>query len=159
VDDSNIFGDQGILALNSAKAAVSCKQAPKWYKRPHTVAFAFGGKVVTISNPSPPNLAQQAPTDNPSTKLSPVVNIKQVVTESTLVERALKLENASQARNLQNLCEERVNQLPSTASTIELQNWKLLLTRFKTDSSNELVNLLGFSRSKVKSMVERQIEN
>ncbi|PLW38676.1 hypothetical protein PCANC_16025 [Puccinia coronata f. sp. avenae] len=115
--------------------------------------------VVTISNPSPPNLAQQAPTDNPSTKLSPVVNIKQVVTKSTLVERALKLENASQARNLQNLCKERVNQLPSTASTIELQNWKLLSTRFKTDSSDELVNLLGFSRSKVKLMVKRQIEN
>ncbi|PLW22742.1 hypothetical protein PCANC_01087 [Puccinia coronata f. sp. avenae] len=158
VDGSDIFGDQGILALNSAKAAVSCKQAPKWYKRPHTVAFAFGGKVVTISNPSPPNLAQQAPTDNPSTKLLPVVNIKQVVTESTLVERALKLENASQARNLQNLCEERVNRLPSTASTIELQSWKLLSTLFKTDSSDELVNLLGFSKSEVKSMVERQIE-
>ncbi|PLW05182.1 hypothetical protein PCANC_28402, partial [Puccinia coronata f. sp. avenae] len=82
VDGSDIFGDQGILALNSAKAAV--------------------------------------------------------VTESTLVERALKLENVSQARNLQNLCEERVNQLPWTASTIGLQSWKLLSTLFKTDSSDEL---------------------
>ncbi|PLW06832.1 hypothetical protein PCANC_26965 [Puccinia coronata f. sp. avenae] len=60
--------------------------------------------------------------------------------------------------NLQNLCKERVNQLPSTASTIELQSWKLLLTLFKTDSSDELVNLLGFSKSEVKLMVERQIE-
>ncbi|PLW33232.1 hypothetical protein PCASD_09524 [Puccinia coronata f. sp. avenae] len=87
-----------------------------------------------------------------------MVNIKQVVTESTLVERALKLENASQARNLQNLCEERVNQLPWTASTIGLQSWKLLSTLFKTDSSDELVNLLGFSKSEVRLMVERQIE-
>lgn len=158
VDGSDIFGDQGILALNSAKAAVSCKQAPKWYKRPSAATFAFGGKVVTISNPSPPNLAQQAPNADASAKTSPMVNIKQVVTEPMLVERALKLENASQARNLQHLCEERVNHLPSTASTIELQSWKLLSTLFKTDSSEELVSLLGFSKSEVKSMVERQIE-
>jgi len=158
VDGSDIFGDQGILALNSAKAAVSCKQAPKWYKRPSAATFAFGGKVVTISNPSPPNPAQQVPTDDASAKTSPMVNIKQVVTEPMLVERALKLENASQAGNLQNLCEDRVNHLPSTASTIELQSWKLLLTLFKTDSSEELVSLLGFSKSEVKSMVERQIE-
>ncbi|KAI9627655.1 hypothetical protein H4Q26_017222 [Puccinia striiformis f. sp. tritici PST-130] len=159
IDGSDIFGDQGILALNSAKAAVSCKQAPKWYKRPSAATFAFGGKMVTISNPTPPNPAQQTPTDSISTNTTPVVNIRQVVTEPTLVERALKLENASQARNLQDLCEERVNLLPSHATTIELQSWKLLSTLFKTDSSEELVNLLGFSKSEVKSMVERQIES
>ncbi|WAQ83462.1 hypothetical protein PtA15_3A833 [Puccinia triticina] len=159
VDGSDIFGDQGLLALNSAKAAVSCKQAPKWYKRPSAATFAFGGKVITIDNMIPPNPAQQASPDNTSPKISPVVNIRQIVTEHTLVERALKLENASQARNLQTLCEERANRLPSHASTIELQSWKLLSTLFKTDSSEELVNLLGFSKSEVKSMVERQIES
>lgn len=68
------------------------------------------------------------------------------------------METASQARNLQSLCEERVSQLSPRASTIEVQSWKLLSTLFKTDSCDELVSLLGFSKDEVKSTVERQIE-
>ncbi|MBW0503140.1 hypothetical protein O181_042855 [Austropuccinia psidii MF-1] len=161
IDGSDIFGDQGILALNSAKAAISCKQAPKWLKRPATASFAFAGKLVMASNLASANQpAQTAPTtESHLSKSLPTVTIKQVVTEPNLVERALKLENASQARNLQTLCEERTNSLPSNTSTLELQSWKLLSTLFKADSRDELVTLLGFSKDEIKSLVENQIES
>lgn len=156
-DGSDIFGDQGILALNSAKAAVSCKQAPKWYKRPSAATFAFGGKLVIATNPSNP--APQPTNDNTMARNPPFVSIRQVATEPALIERALKLETASQARNLQTLCEERVKQLPSHASPIEVQSWKLLSTLFKADSCDELVSLLGFSKEEVKAKVDCQIES
>ncbi|KAG0147287.1 hypothetical protein CROQUDRAFT_91729 [Cronartium quercuum f. sp. fusiforme G11] len=158
-DGSDIFGDQGILALNSAKAAVSLKQAPKWHKRPVSATFAFGGKLVTLSNEVIAAAPVQGLADPAhQSKVVSSVKIKQVVTEPTLVERALKLENASQERNLQSLCQERTNMLPPGASATEVQSWKLLSTLFKTNSKEELVALLGFSKKQIKELVERQIE-
>lgn len=158
-DGSDIFGDQGILALNSAKAAVSLKQAPKWHKRPASATFGFGGKLIVVSNeviaPAP---TQGVVDSSQPSQITSAVNIKQIVTEPILVERALKLENASQERNLQNLCQERTNQLPTGASATEVQSWKLLSTLFKTNSKEELIILLGFSKQQVKDLVERQIE-
>lgn len=159
-DGSDIFGDQGILALNSAKAAVSLKRAPKWHKRPVSATFAFGGKLLTLSNEVVAPVPVQGAMADPAqpSRVVTSVKIKQVVTEPTLVERALKLENASQERNLQTLCQERTNQLPSTASSTEVQSWKLLSTLFKTNSKEELISLLGFSKKQIKDLVERQIE-
>lgn len=68
LDGSDIFGDQGILALNSAKAAVSCKQAPKWYKRPVSATFAFGGRLNVTSNLNLPSQVPQAANDNTPAK-------------------------------------------------------------------------------------------
>ncbi|CAH7678466.1 hypothetical protein BY996DRAFT_4633921 [Phakopsora pachyrhizi] len=154
-DGSDIFGDQGILAMNSAKSAVSLKQAPKWQKRPAAATFAFGGKLVMFS--TLPQTTGTGPEDQ-NARNSSVVTIKQVVTEPKLVERALRLETASEARNLQSLCEECANELSPQASETEVQSWKSLKTLFKTNSRDELITLLGFSKEGVRALVERQIE-
>lgn len=156
-DGSDIFGDRGILAMNSARAAVSLKQVPRWYKRPASATFTFGGRLVMIFHPMPRSGTGAENASESKSSLS--VRIQQVVTEPTLVERALRLEDASQARNLHSLCEERANQMLAKSSTKEVQNWRLLTTLFKTESRDELISLLDFSKEEVKIMVERLIES
>lgn len=85
---------------------------------------------------------------------SSVVHIRQVVTEQELVERAKKLQGAIEAESLQSFAVEK-----TTGAEASNEGWKALLSLFNANSRDELVTLLGFSKSEVAARVAEAIEN
>jgi protein transport protein SEC31 len=102
-------------------------------------AFGFGGKLVTVSNLASSHGKPQ----------SSVVHIRKVVTETELVERAKQLQAAIDEDSLQTFAEKRT----------EGEGWKALLSLFKAGLRDELVTLLGFSKSEIASRVAEAVEN
>ena len=137
-DGADIFDAPG-LSSSSLSGTLSLKQPPKWLRRPASSSFGFGGKLVTVSNLASSQGKPQ----------SSVVHIRKVVTETELVERAKRLQTAIDEDNLQTFAEERT----------EGEGWKGLLSLFKADSRDELVTLLGFSKSEIASRVAEAVEN
>ncbi|KAG6916940.1 hypothetical protein DXG01_004627 [Tephrocybe rancida] len=143
---SDIF-DVGGFSRSSGAGTLSLKQPPKWLRRPASNSFGFGGKLVTVSNlPSAQGKNQ-----------SSVVHIRKVVTEQSLVERATKLQTAIEggSDSLKTFAEERSGE--ETAPT--KAGWKALLSLFQADSRDELVTLLGFSKSEIAARVAEAVEN
>jgi protein transport protein SEC31 len=137
-DGADIFDAPG-LSSSSLSGTLSLKQPPKWLRRPVSSSFGFGGKLVTASNLASSQGKPQ----------SSVVHIRKVVTETELVERAKRLQAAIDENSLQTFAEERT----------EGEGWKGLLSLFKADSRDELVTLLGFSKSEIASRVAEAVEN
>lgn len=137
-DGADIFDAPG-LSSSSLSGTLSLKQPPKWLRRPVTSSFGFGGKLVTVSNLASSQGKPQ----------SSVVHIRKVVTETELVERAKRLQAAIDEDSLKTFAEERT----------EGEGWKGLLSLFKADSRDELVTLLGFSKSEIASRVAEAVEN
>jgi len=77
-----------------------------------------------------------------------------VVTEKKLVERARKLRDAMEKESLYSFAEEKI-----AASKTDTQGWEALLNLFNATSRDELVSLLGFSKSEVATRVTEAIEN
>ena len=77
------------------------------------------------------------------------MHIPKVVTETELVARAKKLQAAIDGNSLQTFAEEGA----------EGEGWKALLSLFKANSRDELVTLLGFSKSEIASRVAEAVEN
>ncbi|KAI0777311.1 hypothetical protein BD413DRAFT_467598 [Trametes elegans] len=139
-DASDIFGAPGFS--RASQATLSLKHPPKWLRRPTSSSFGFGGKLVTVSNlPSAQGKNQ-----------SSVVHIRQVVTETGIVERAQKLQASVEADGLKDLAEEK------TASEATA-TWKALLSLFKANSRDELITLLGFSKEEVATRVAEAVAN
>ena len=136
-DGADIFDAPG-LSSSSPSGTLSLKQPPKWLRRPASCSFGFGGKLVTVSNLASSQGKSQ----------SSVVHIRKVVTEMDLVERAKRLQAAIDEKSLQAFAEERTE-----------EGWKGLLSLFKADSRDELVTLLGFSKSEIASRVAEAVEN
>ncbi|GLB39367.1 putative steroid receptor RNA activator (SRA1) [Lyophyllum shimeji] len=131
----------------STGATLSLKQPPKWLRRPASCSFGFGGKLVTVSNlPSAQGKNQ-----------SSVVHIRKVVTEQDLVGRATKLQTAIEGGSeaLKTFAEERSGEEAAATKA----GWKALLSLFKADSRDELVTLLGFSKSEIAARVAEAVEN
>ncbi|RDB18645.1 Protein transport protein SEC31 [Hypsizygus marmoreus] len=142
-DGADIFG----FSRSSAGGTLSLKQPPKWLRRPTSCSFGFGGKLVTVSNlPSTQGKNQ-----------SSVVHIRKVVTEPELVDRATKLQAALEggADALKTFAEERSGEDAPTTKA----GWKALLSLFKANSRDELVALLGFSKSEIAARVAEAVEN
>ncbi|KAF8224277.1 hypothetical protein L208DRAFT_1312374 [Tricholoma matsutake] len=142
-DGADIFDVPG-FARSSQGDTLSLKQPPKWLRRPANNSFGFGGKLVTVSNlPSAQGKNQ-----------SSVVHMRNVVTETSLVQRATKLQKAFEdgPEALKNFAQER-----SGEDTVE--GWKALLSLFKANSRDELVTLLGFSKTEIAARVAQAVEN
>ena len=137
-DGADIFDGPG-LSSSSLSGTLSLKQPPKWLRRPASCSFGFDGKLVTVSNLASSQGKPQ----------SSVVHFRKVVTETELVERAKRLQAAIDGDSLQTFAEERT----------EGEGWKALLSLFKADSRDELVTLLGFSKSEIASRVAEAVEN
>ena len=137
-DGADIFDAPG-LSSSSLSGTLSLKQPPKWLRRPASCCSGFGGMLVTVSNLASSQGKPQ----------SSVVHIRKVVTETELVERAKQLIAAIDENSLQTFAEEKT----------EGEGWKGLLSLFKADSKNELVTLLGFSKSDIASRVAEAVEN
>ena len=107
-------------------------------------SFAFNGKLITVSN-----LANAQGKNQSST-----IHIHRVVTEKNLVERARKLRDAMDKESLYSFAEEK-----TVTSTANSEGWRTLFNLFNAKSRDELVTLLGFSKSEVAARVAEAIEN
>ncbi|KAF9491062.1 hypothetical protein BDN71DRAFT_1453478 [Pleurotus eryngii] len=123
----------------------SLKQPPKWLRRPVSGSFGFGGKLVTVSNlPSAQGKTQ-----------SSVVHLRNVVTEPALVDRATRLQQAVAEDKMSELAEELSASLKDGAA----EGWKALLSLFRANSREELVTLLGFSKTEIAVKVAEAIDS
>ena len=126
--------DQVTQGLN-----LSLKQPPRWLRRPVSASFGFGGKLVTVSNlPGPHGKTQ-----------SSVVHLRGVVSEETIVARVKKLRAAQEEGKLEGFAQGSVGDQSGAEET-----WKALLSLFRSNSREELVMLLGYSKEEVKARIE-----
>lgn len=77
-----------------------------------------------------------------------------MVTEKKLAERARKLQDAIEKESLYSFAEEKI-----AASKADNEGWKALFNLFNATSRDELITLLGFSKSEVATRVAEAIEN
>ncbi|KAF8550015.1 hypothetical protein OG21DRAFT_1488102 [Imleria badia] len=126
--------DQVAQGLN-----LSLKQPPRWLRRPVSASFGFAGKLVTVSN----LLGAHGKTQ------SSVVHLRGVVTEEIVVERVKKLRSAEEGGELEGFAQGSVGDQLGAEET-----WKALLSLFRSNSREELVMLLGYSKEEVKARIE-----
>ncbi|GAA6019004.1 hypothetical protein JCM10207_006285 [Rhodosporidiobolus poonsookiae] len=149
---------------------------PKWLKRPASVAFGFGGRLVCIHHDKlaaasaagvvSPGGGQQTRPD----VFVPRVELRRIVTNQDIVDRAQALERAATGQEeggLAKFCDDRL-EAPADLSDDEQDGWKLLRTLFRaslgstgTDGQQkreQLIELLGgFDRDDLKVRVEEAV--
>lgn len=86
---------------------------------------------------------------------SGVVHLRKVITEESIVARAQRLQEAVMAGDLSALANERSSENETQESS---ETWKALVSLFKTDSRDELVTLLGFSKAEIAAKVAEAVE-
>ena len=118
---------------------LSLKQPPRWLRRPVSASFGFGGKLVTVSN---------LPGAHGKTQSS-VVHLRGVRSEESVVARVKKLRAADEEGELEGFAQGSVGELSGAEET-----WKALLSLFRSNSREELIMLLGYSKEEVKARIE-----
>ncbi|KAF9644242.1 hypothetical protein BDM02DRAFT_1054166 [Thelephora ganbajun] len=145
LEGADIFNAPGFS--HNGRATLSLKQPPKWLRRPASSSFGYGGKLATVSNlPSAQGKNQ-----------SSVVHIRKVVSESSVMERANKLHSAIDDGSLHTFAEKRVGEVESRGEVSA--SWKALLSLFQANSRDELVTLLGFSKTEIATRVAEAVAN
>ena len=124
---------------------MSLKHPPKWLRRPTSVAFGFGGQLVSVGGAAgAAGAARTFP-----------VHIHDIRTEPHIAERARRLFDALNNHTLVEFCAEQ-SQDPATRP-VDVPNWKALQTLFHAGSRDELVELLGFSKSDISAKVTEAV--
>ena len=86
------------------------------------------------------------------------MHVRNVVSESSVVERANKLHSAIDDGSLHTFAEGRVEEVGSRSGEV-IAGWKALLSLFQANSRDELVTLLGFSKTEIGTRVEEAVAN
>lgn len=137
----DLFND---LEFLSPSSGLTLQQPPKWLRRPTSATFGFGGLLVSVGNLPAASGSHQ----------SASVHLRKVVTEPEIIERAERLQAAVGSKeDLGALCEERTKTAEGNATEV----WKALSSLFTTNSREELVSLLGFSKEEVAEQVAAAI--
>lgn len=132
----DIFGSQPGEESSSA-TVLSLKQTPKWLRPPVSVSFGFGGQLASVNGG--------------------VVSLQSVVTEQDVIERAKTLASAiGSQEELGSFCEDMAKKEGGDASAVA--GWKALKSLFTTNSRDELVTLLGFSKGEIAQQVSEAIK-
>ncbi|XP_063689338.1 protein transport protein Sec31A-like isoform X2 [Bolinopsis microptera] len=113
-------------------------QAPKWLMKPCGGSFGFGGKLISF--------------DSNSNEIT----VMQVTTESELLERSEKLEQALQENTLLQFCSEKAD---ATNDTNDKQIWSFLKSTFDGKPRQRYLELLGYKAGDLKEMVENLAES
>lgn len=144
-DGSDVFDVPGYG--RTSQPTISLKQPPKWLKRPVSSSFGYGGHLVTVSNlPSAQGKNQ-----------SSVVHLHKVVTEGDIVARAKELKAASEKQTLDAFAKAKAADAEAR-EVPDFAGWKALSSLFNTNSREELVTLLGFSKDEVAARVAESVE-
>lgn len=86
---------------------------------------------------------------------SGVVHIRRLATEDNIVSRAERLRQAIDSQDLSAVAMERSAEAEAVAA--DVGGWKALLSLFHADSRDELVTLLGFSKTEIAGRVAEAI--
>lgn len=144
-DGSDVFDVPGFA--RTSQPTMSLKQPPKWLRRPISSSFGYGGHIVTVSNlPSAQGRNQ-----------SSVVHLRKVVTEVDIIDRAKALKTASETQTLDAFAKAKATDAEAQKLT-EFAGWKALASLFNTESREELVTLLGFSKEDIAARVAEAVE-
>ncbi|WWD21730.1 hypothetical protein CI109_106217 [Kwoniella shandongensis] len=137
----DVFGALGNEETSDDTANVlSLKQPPKWLRRPVSATFGFSGLLATTSNLPGASGKHQ----------SGVVHLRTVVTEQSVLDRATALDaTAGEKEKLAEFCTGRASGDDAA--------WKALKALFKTNSREEIIQLLGFSKEEVAKKVQEAI--
>ena len=142
-DAADIFDVPGFS--RSSQGTLSLKQPPKWLRRPVSHSFGFGGKFVTVSNlPSAQGKHQ-----------SSVVHLRKIVTEQDVLDRINKLQTAMKQNKLNSFATNRGGDEHDAETAA---HWRALSSLFRADSRDELVTLLGYSKTGIVARVAEAIE-
>ncbi|KAG1894157.1 uncharacterized protein F5891DRAFT_1063572 [Suillus fuscotomentosus] len=133
LDGADVFDVPGYSRTTAP--TLSLKQPPKWLRRPSSCSFGFGGQLVSVGNLPAASGKNQ----------SSVVHIRKVITETDIVDRAQKLQQAVDTNTLSTFAEERVR-----SEKAGEDGWKALLR-------TKLVTLLGYSKEEIKGRVEEAV--
>lgn len=144
-DGSDVFDVPGFS--RTTQATLSLKQPPKWLRRPISSSFGYGGKLISISNLASAQGKNQ----------SSVVHVHKVVTEQAIVDRAISLKEATEGGSLNAFAQDKCNSAEAQASH-DSASWKALCSLFNSNSREELVTLLGFSKSEIAARVAEAVE-
>lgn len=98
------------------------KRPPKWLKRPCGISFGFGGKLVTFNG------------------TSRNVELKQLITDESLVKRSSELERVLSQGNFADYCRQKAN---DTTDQHDRFVWFFLKAHFEENTTGEFLNLLG----------------
>ncbi|KXS17539.1 hypothetical protein M427DRAFT_121937 [Gonapodya prolifera JEL478] len=113
---------------SESSVSFALKQPPKWMRRPCSVAWGYGGKLVTIEKG--------------------VVSVKTMTTELDFVRRASRLEEVISSDDVTSfslLCDERIAAVQGSDNDREV--WKFLKLLFEKSPRKKLVEYLGFDGS------------
>jgi protein transport protein SEC31 len=142
-DGADVFDNPSFARTN--QASFTLKQPPKWLCRPTSASFGYSGQLVTVSNLGNKEGRHQ----------SGVVHIRRLATEDNIVARAERLRQAIDSQDLSAVAIERSAEAEAVAA--DVSGWKALLSLFHADSRDELVTLLGFSKSEIAARVAEAI--
>ncbi|EJD05585.1 WD40 repeat-like protein [Fomitiporia mediterranea MF3/22] len=144
-DGSDVFDVPGFS--RTTQPTLSLKQPPKWLRRPVSSSFGYGGKLVSVSNlPSAQGKHQ-----------SGVVHLRKVVTEPDIIARVKELKGAADGQDLSEFAQKKAADAEAR-KVHDTASWKALTSLFKTDSREELVTLLGFSKADIAARVAEAVE-
>ncbi|XP_017294998.1 protein transport protein Sec31A isoform X2 [Kryptolebias marmoratus] len=119
------------------------KKPPKWIRRPVGASFAFGGKLVSLENPTP-----QQPTSH-------LVHISQVVTETTFLRRSDQLQATLSSGRFVDFCQEKID---AAENEFEKTVWSFLKANFESDIRSKYLELLGYNREELASKISAALE-
>ncbi|KAI9220660.1 hypothetical protein BC828DRAFT_438756 [Blastocladiella britannica] len=134
-----------------AHSAISLKKPPKWLRRPVSVAFGWGNRIVTVASPPPAALpnAGTAAGQAPATPLPAppkVVVLRRHV--SPVARAAEELQTALTKNGVADLVRERATATASDADAIKKTSWLVLRALLDGDAGRkQLVDLLEQSVS------------
>lgn len=144
-DGSDVFDMPGFS--RTTQPTLSLKQPPKWLRRPVSASFGYGGQLLSVANlPSAQGKTQ-----------SSSVHVRKVITEPSIIKRAEELLNAASADSLSVFAQEKSAKVEEKAGH-DTATWKALASLFRADSREELITLLGFSKSEIEVRVAQAVE-
>lgn len=143
-DGADVFDNPSFARTN--QASFTLKQPPKWLCRPTSASFGYSGQLVSVSNLGSKEGRHQ----------SGVVHIRKLATEDDIVARAERLRQAIETQDLPAVAIERNAEAEAVAAD-NVGGWKALLSLFHADSRDELVTLLGFSKTEIAARVAEAI--
>ena len=145
ISDGEDFFDKAVIQPQSS--TFTLPKAPKWLEKPCGVSFGFGGKLVKFSS---------AQTDGTQSRHSNI-NLSDFFVDADIVTMTDAFEKAMDKSDLSGVCKTRIAQAKSED---EKNDWKVIETLISANPRKDLVNYLGFSKTKesVDKMLELDIK-
>ncbi|KAK9479297.1 hypothetical protein V1514DRAFT_328986 [Lipomyces japonicus] len=124
--------------VDTQQPTFSLKQPPKWLRRPVSVSFGFGGKLVTVQK------------DKDGKKSD--VKINKFIIEPGAASGTENFEEALNGQNLQSVAEARES---SATSAQDKNDWNILLALYSDNPKQKLLEHLGYSEADVESLISK----